>query len=124
VLFINGAHQRGCWWKHLVDEDEDGLLGGELDALADYVDKLADGEVRWHQILLLVDGRDVGFLYLFTNDGDTIGVLLALRESVSLLRCAMWEGRELTMRSASALRFSKGCSSLNLDRILTVLIGS
>ena len=24
----------------------------------------------------------------------------------------------LTMRSASALRFSKGCSSLNLDRIL------
>jgi len=29
-----------------------------------------------------------------------------------------WEG--LTMRSASALRFSKGCSSLNLDRILMV----
>lgn len=28
-------------------------------------------------------------------------------------------GTTLTMRSASALRFSKGCSSLNLDRILT-----
>jgi len=27
-----------------------------------------------------------------------------------------------TMRSASALRFSKGCSSLNLDRILTMLM--
>lgn len=29
-------------------------------------------------------------------------------------------GRRLTMRSASALRFSKGCSSLNLDRMVTV----
>lgn len=28
--------------------------------------------------------------------------------------------RELTMRSASALRFSKGCSSLNLDRMMTM----
>jgi hypothetical protein len=28
-------------------------------------------------------------------------------------------GAVLTMRSASALRFSKGCSSLNLDRIVS-----
>jgi hypothetical protein len=28
-----------------------------------------------------------------------------------------WEGG-LTIRSASALRFSKGCSSLNLDRMV------
>jgi hypothetical protein len=27
----------------------------------------------------------------------------------------------LTMRSASALRFSKGCSSLNLDRMLSLV---
>jgi hypothetical protein len=31
-----------------------------------------------------------------------------------------WEGG-LTIRSASALRFSKGCSSLNLDRMVTVM---
>jgi hypothetical protein len=30
---------------------------------------------------------------------------------------------ELTMRSASALRFSKGCSSLNLDRMVMVDAG-
>ena len=30
---------------------------------------------------------------------------------------------ELTMRSASALRFSKGCSSLNLDRMVMVSTG-
>lgn len=35
-------------------------------------------------------------------------------------------GVRLTIRSASALRFSKGCSSLNLDRIVEdvfVIIG-
>ena len=31
-------------------------------------------------------------------------------------RLGGWE--RLTMRSASALRFSKGCSSLNLDRMV------
>ena len=29
-------------------------------------------------------------------------------------------GKELTMRSASAFRFSNGCSSLNLERMLTL----
>lgn len=29
----------------------------------------------------------------------------------------------LTMRSASALRFSKGCSSLNLDRMMKAVSG-
>lgn len=32
------------------------------------------------------------------------------------MECGGWG--QLTIRSASALRFSKGCSSLNLDRIL------
>jgi hypothetical protein len=117
VFFVNRAHQSGRWWKHLIDENEDGFLGGQLDAFANDIDELSDGEVRWDQILLLVDRRNVGFLYLFADDGDTVGVLLALRWSVSL-RATHHGMRELTMRSASALRFSKGCSSLNLDRIL------
>jgi hypothetical protein len=38
-------------------------------------------------------------------------------------RLGGFEGRgELTMRSASALRFSKGCSSLNLDRMVRVVV--
>ena len=32
------------------------------------------------------------------------------------------QDRVLTMRSASALRFSNGCSSLNLDRIVDDLV--
>ncbi len=80
VLLVNGRHQRGGGWQHLVDEDEDGLLGGELDALADYVDELAYGEIGGHQVLLLVDRRDVGFLDLLADDGDAVAVFLALRD--------------------------------------------
>lgn len=42
VLFVDRGHERGCWWEDLVDKDEDGLVGGQLDALADDVDELAD----------------------------------------------------------------------------------
>ena len=68
VLLVDRAHQRGSRRQDLIDEDEDGLLGRELDALADDVDELAHGQVRGDQVLLLVDGRDVGFLGLFADD--------------------------------------------------------
>ena len=79
VLLINGRHQRGGRWQHLVDEDEDGLLGGELDALADDINELTNGQVRGHQVLLLVDRRDVRLLDLFADDGNAVAVFLALR---------------------------------------------
>jgi hypothetical protein len=127
MLFVNGRHQRSGGWQHLVDEDEDGLLGGELDALADDIDELAHGEVRGYQILLFVDRRDVGLLDLLADDGDAVAILLTLWKVLVLMAwrgLAGWRGSAravLTMRSASALRFSKGCSSLNLDRMMTVL---
>jgi hypothetical protein len=68
VLFVDGTHERGSGGKDLVDEDEDGLLRGELDALADYVDELADCQVCGDQVLLLVDGGDVGFLDFLADD--------------------------------------------------------
>ena len=54
--------------EHLIDEYEDRLLGAELDALADDIDKLADGEIGGHQVLLLVDGRDVRLLDFLADD--------------------------------------------------------
>ena len=68
VLLVDRAHQRSGRWQDLIDEDEDGLLGRKLDALADDVDELADGQIGGDQVLLLVDGRDVGFLGLFADD--------------------------------------------------------
>lgn len=68
MLLVDAAHKRGGGREHLVDKDEDGLLGGQLDALADDVDELTDGEVGGDEVLLLVDGRDVGLFDLFADD--------------------------------------------------------
>lgn len=67
VFFVNAAHERGGGWQDLVDEDEDGLLGRQLDALADHVDELTDGEIGRDEVLLLVDGRDIRLLNLLAN---------------------------------------------------------
>lgn len=80
MLLVDAAHERSGGWQNLIDEDEDGLLGGELDALADYVDELTDGEVGRYEVLLLIDRRDVRLLDLLADDWDTIRVLLALEE--------------------------------------------
>lgn len=68
VLLVDGGHERCGRRQDLVDEDEDGLLGRQLDALADDVDELADSEVGGDQVLLLVDGRDVRLLHLLADD--------------------------------------------------------
>ena len=59
VLLIDGAHERSCRWQDLIDEDKDGFLGRELDALANNIDKLTDSEIGGYQVLFLVDGSNV-----------------------------------------------------------------
>lgn len=68
MLLVDAAHKSGCGGKDLVDKDEDGLLGRQLDSLADDVDELANSQIGGDQVLLLVDGRDVALLDLFAND--------------------------------------------------------
>lgn len=68
MLFVDTAHQGSCWRQNLVDEDKDGLLGGQLDALSDDVDELADGEICRDEIFLLIDGRNIRLLDLFADD--------------------------------------------------------
>lgn len=68
MLLVDAAHQGSRGWQDLIDEDENGLLRGELDTLPDDVDELTDGQVRGHQILLLIDGGDVGLFHLLADD--------------------------------------------------------
>jgi len=71
VLLIDGTHQ-GCGrWQNLIDEDEDSLLWGKLDPLADDIDELSDRKVCWDQVLLFIDGCDIRLLYLLTDNLDT-----------------------------------------------------
>ena len=67
MLFIDGAHECGCGWQNLIDEDEDGFFWAELDALANHVDKLSDGQVGWDKVFLFVDCGNVGFFDLFAD---------------------------------------------------------
>jgi hypothetical protein len=59
VLIIDAAHQSGCRRQNLVDEDEDGLLGAELDTLANDIYELTDSQIGGDEVLLLVDSSDV-----------------------------------------------------------------
>lgn len=68
MLLVNTTHQRRGRRKHLIDKDENGLFGRQLDALADDVHELADGEVCGDEVFLLVDGCDVRFLDFFADD--------------------------------------------------------
>ena len=68
VLLIDAAHEGSRGRQDLIDEDENSLLGGELDALADDVDELADSQVGGDKVLLLVDGGNVALLDLLAND--------------------------------------------------------
>jgi hypothetical protein len=68
VLLIYRTHESGSRRQDLIDEDEDGLLRRQLNALADHVDELADCQVCGNQVLLLVDGRDVALLDLLANN--------------------------------------------------------
>ena len=68
VLLIDAAHEGRSRRQDLINEDEDGLFGAELDALANYIDELANSEICGDEVFLLVDGSDVGFFYLLTDD--------------------------------------------------------
>jgi hypothetical protein len=82
VLLVYRAHESGGGRQDLIDEDEDGLLGRQLNALADHVDELADGEVGGDQVLLLVDGCNVRLLDLLADDLGTVSCARCKRERV------------------------------------------
>jgi hypothetical protein len=123
VLLVYRAHQSGSRRQDLINEDEDSLLRRQLNALANNVDELADCEIRRYQVLLLVDGCDVRLLDLLANDLDVVSYCCKVRRFAASagIRTGMRSLYFWRMRSASALRFSNGCSSLNLERILAVV---
>ena len=68
MLFVDTAHQGSGGREDLIYEDEDSLLGRELYALANDIDKLAYGEIGGNKVFLLVDGSDIRLLNLLTDD--------------------------------------------------------
>lgn len=68
MLLIDATHEGGSGRKNLINEDEDGLLGRQLDTLANNIDELSDCQVRGDQVLLLIDGSDIRLLNLLADD--------------------------------------------------------
>lgn len=127
VLLVDGAHQRSSWGKDLVDEDEDGLLRAELDALANHVDELAHGEICWNEILLLVDSSDVRLLDLLADDlysGPSVLLLLLATPRGRLWVCVCVYGatywNSVGVLLADALSFGLAL----LERVLVLKLGA
>lgn len=59
MFIIDGTHECGSGRKDFIDEDEDGLFGGEFDAFADDIAELSDCQVGGDEVLLLVDDGDI-----------------------------------------------------------------
>lgn len=76
MLLVDTAHECSSGWQDLINEDEDSLLGRKLYALANNIDELTNGQIGWYEILLLVDGRNIGLLDFLADDGDSVGILL------------------------------------------------
>ena len=72
------------WGQDVVDKDEDGLLGAELDPFPDDVHELPSGQVSRHQVLLLVNIRDITSIRLFANYRDPIRILASYTLSLAL----------------------------------------
>jgi len=77
LLLVDLGHKCGGGGQGVVDEDENGFLWLQFDALADDVDKLADCQIRRHQVFFLVDVRDIAVGRLFADDRDAVRVLEA-----------------------------------------------
>lgn len=120
MLVVDARHQSGSRRKDFIDEDEDGLFGRQLDSLSNDIDELTDGQICGYQVLLLVDRCNVGFFDLLADD---LGIVSDIRRAEEEKRTGILSAYFCRMRSASALRFSSLCSSLNLDRMIVVFRG-
>lgn len=67
MFFVYGRDQCSSRGEHVVHEDEDGLFRGQLDPLADDIDKLSDCEVGRYEVFLLVDVRDIALVRLLDD---------------------------------------------------------
>lgn len=65
MFLVQTAHCRRSGWNQVVDKEEQCILRLQMDSLSDQEVKLTHSQVRWNQILFLVQVPDPGFGSLF-----------------------------------------------------------
>ena len=116
MFLINRTHESCSRRKNFIDENEYCFFRSKFDAFTNDVAELSDRQVRWNEIFLLIDYRNIRFLNFLTNY-LTIHALELNPKKVGERRggTGIRSVYFCLIRSASAFLFSKGCSSLNLD---------
>ena len=74
LLLVHRRHKGGVRWDSIGAEEEQGLLGRELNPLSDDVVKLPDGKIGRYKIFFLVDFGNVAPIGLLANHGNPVGV--------------------------------------------------
>ena len=94
VFLVDGTHKCCRWGQNLVDEDENGLFRGQLDALSDDVDELSNRQILGKERLHVLPvkrrkpkGRTEGTKYFFLS---IVG--MSVRSAFSQMT---WEGGQI-----------------------------
>lgn len=103
VFLVQRSHGGRRGWDHVVDEEEEGIFGSQMDALPDEEVELAHGEVRRHQVLLLVEVTETSSRGFLDDDWHAVWILasdllplgLALFERVLLFVYELHDAIEL-----------------------------
>lgn len=76
MLLIESSHGGAGRGDDVVDKEEEGILGSEVDALADEEVELSDSEIRGDEVLLLVQVSNARLGRLLHNHGNPVWILL------------------------------------------------
>jgi len=85
AVVIYHGHGIACGWQGLallsiffrLYKNPQGLLWAQLDALSDNIGKLADGEIAWDQVLLLINVSNLWSCRCLLDDNRNAVVILA-----------------------------------------------
>jgi len=75
VLLVQCPHGGRCRRYHVVHEEEEGVVGTQIDALADEEIELTHRQVSRHQVLLLVQIDVARLRGLLHDHGHTVRIL-------------------------------------------------
>jgi len=115
MLLIDGAHKSGSGWEDLVHENEDGLLGRELDSLSDHVNELPDGQILCRTRLVHVTKGEYRRSTCIRNGARQRAARRGATRRMAGAGVNTGSGNSLKVRGTSSCRWS-GCPSYLLFR--------
>lgn len=90
MFLIQSSHCSTSWGDNIVDKEKEGILWSQVNSLADQEVELANSQVWWDQVFLLIQITNSSFWCLFDNNlkwfGQRISKLIPIFCSRRALR--------------------------------------